>query len=96
MAVTTLPETCYSTLPSTGELIIIKRGERGYYKTDYPTGDKEETRFLADERNGILEVTKAQEAAMLAGSMFGWDVPAADPASYDADGNPIKRERESE
>lgn len=29
-----LPEQCYSVLPDTGELIIIKKGESGYYRTD--------------------------------------------------------------
>ena len=26
-----LPETCFSILPSSGQLIIIRCGERGYY-----------------------------------------------------------------
>ena len=38
-------------------------------------------------------MTKAQTAAMLAGSMFGWEAPAADPKNYDEQGQPIKPKR---
>ena len=43
-----------------------------------------------DECNESGGVSKAQAAAMLAGSMFGWEVPAADPKNYDEQGQPIK------
>lgn len=46
----------------------------------------EESRALVEEYNRNLGVTKAQEAAMKAGSMFGFQVPAADPKNYDVDG----------
>ena len=32
-----LPEVCYSILPSTGDVIIIKHGESGYYRCEYST-----------------------------------------------------------
>lgn len=85
-----LPEMCYSTMPSSGELIIIKRGEPGYYRCEFSTDDKAYNHEFADDRNVKLGVNKAQEAAMLAGSMYGWDVPGADPKNYDDKGVPIR------
>ena len=78
-----LPEVCFSILPSTGDVIIIKHGESGYYRCEYSTEDKAFNREFANDRNANLGVSKAQVEAMLAGSMYGWDVPAADPNSYD-------------
>ena len=46
-----LPELCFSTLRTTGQLICIKRGESGYYLSDWDTGDKERNVELADEMN---------------------------------------------
>ena len=77
-----LPELCFSTLRTTGQLICIKRGESGYYPSDWDTGDKERNVELADELNENLGVTPAQRQAMEIGSMAGWDVPGADPGSY--------------
>lgn len=85
-----LPEKCYSTLLDTGAVVILKRGETGYYKTDIPYSTKEEARELVSEYNGKLGVTKAQEEAMRAGSMFGFQVPGADPKNYDENGQAIK------
>ena len=46
----------------------------------------EESRALVDEYNRKLGVTKPQEEAMKAGSMFGFQVHAADPKNYDENG----------
>jgi len=49
---------------------------------------------LVDEQNAKMGVSRAQEEAMKAGSMFGWDVPAADPKNYDDAGKPIPARHE--
>jgi len=85
-----LPEKCYAVLPSSNEIITIKHGEDGYFHTDKYGHDRAHAQAIVDEYNGQLNVTKAQAAAMLAGSMFGWEVPAADPKNYDKQGQPIK------
>lgn len=90
----TLPDKCYSTLIDTGLVVILKRGETGFYKTNIPFSSKKEAQALADEYNKKLGVTKAQAEAMKAGSMFGWACPAADPKNYDEQGQPIKPKRQ--
>jgi hypothetical protein len=82
-----LPKICFSTLPSTGELILIWRNGREYTPSSNSTGNRGINRFNADSQNSLRDITRAQEEAMLAGLIFGWDKPAAKPWNYDMDGN---------
>ncbi len=88
-----LPEKCYSVAPDSDKIIIVTRGETGFEAA----GVNAEGMTCcegADKLNEVMGITKAQEAAMLAGSMFGWDTPAADPKSYDERGQ-LKRANRS-
>lgn len=85
-----MPELCYTLLPSSGEVIKVFRGDRGYTPLKIPSVDSAAARKFADDMNRRLGVSKAQESAMLAGSMFGWNVPAANPQNYDDKGTPRK------
>lgn len=89
----TLPDKCYAVLPGSDEIIIVKKGEKGYYRTDKYGHDRADAISIVNESNTGGGVTRAQAAAMLAGSMFGWDTPAADPQNYDGQGQPIKPRR---
>lgn len=82
-----LPEMCWTVLESTNELIVVKRGVRGYIpqREDVLPYEVKNKDFL----NERLGVTKGQEKAMKSGSMFGWHVPASNPANYDEEGNYI-------
>lgn len=85
-----LPDRCFSTLPSSGELIMITKGEKGYRKCADSSPHREQNEMIAARHNGRMGVTPQQAAAMLGGSMFGWATPAARTSSYDVKGQPIK------
>ena len=85
-----LPPICYSILPSTGEVIQIDRWQKGYTATSFNDGNRAENEAIKDKFNEKLGVSKAQEQAMLAGSMIRWDSIAAKPKSYDENGKAIK------
>lgn len=89
-----LPEKCFSALESTGEIITITKGGNGYTPTGQYPQEGVSPKEAAAALNDAAGITRAQEAAMVAGSMFGWDTPAADPKNYDAKGVPIKNHRE--
>ena len=65
----------------------------GHYFSDLFSAQKdlvaraqEEVQYLEEQRQNAV----GQEAAMLAGSMFGWQTPAADPKNYDEQGEPVR------
>ena len=67
----------------------VAKSEKGYLPSDMQIKGKS-NQEVAEIANHASGVTKAQEAAMLAGSMFGWQTPAADPKNYDEQGQPIR------
>lgn len=81
-----LPEYSFAVLKANNnEVIMIHRYQKGYS----PTREGNEPWYgqeTADEMNRKHGITKAQAKAMEAGSMFGWNIPAANPAFYNEDG----------
>ena len=71
---TKLPKLCAARSPSDNSPILIRRGETGYYpyRRDLDV----------DVFNARHGVTPAQREAMLYGSCFGWEAPAADPDNH--------------
>ena len=89
-----LPPLCLAIEPSSGNLINIKRCICGYFLSDRNIpGEREYNLETAEHANKRLGVTKAQATAMVAGSMFGWNCPAADPKSYDENSKMIPPRR---
>ena len=58
-------------------------------------GSKAEIDKRIAELNQYHGADKAQIAAMEAGSLFGWHIPAANPNMYDENGLPRKRKKEN-
>lgn len=85
-----VPEFCYTVIKSTGEFAMLHRGKKGYSPIDISLAANPNIRDLADVLNRQFGVSKAQETAMVAGSLLGWDNPAADPSCYDENGISIK------
>lgn len=80
------PDYCFICLKTSNEVVVVHPYTKGYSPTR--EGNQpwygQETADLANAERGI---TKAQARAMEMGSMFGWDIPAADPDNYDEEGN---------
>ena len=91
-----LPWSCYGAHPSDGTLILIRRDTSGYWPAEgYSMGPFDTWSLVADFLNEKRGVTKAQRAAMEAGSLFGFDTAAADPTRYDDQGQFLTRSRKA-
>ena len=90
-----LPESCYIYLPTEHCIGIVNKGEEGYYRTGIGVlPSREQNEEHVDELNAERKVSKAQAAAMSAGSMFGWHTKAADPTNYNENGQLIKKNKD--
>jgi len=72
-----LPQKCVAPHPYDGSFIIIKTGEMGFYPAPMITSQE-----LADKMNASWGVSAAHIEAMVSGSCFGWEVPAANVDNY--------------
>lgn len=82
-----LPSFCYTfirTNPPGERIGLIKRGQTGYYKTDFdfPLTPADAAADLVSRLNKKMQITEEQVSAMEAGSLFGFDVPGANPCAY--------------
>lgn len=89
-AAESLPELCYVFIAChiPGQRIsILKRGERGRYTTTLDSADLsvKDAKALTDAYNARLGVQAHHKAAMLHGSLFGFETAGANPSLYDPD-----------
>ena len=81
-----LPDQCFAFVESENRIAVIKKGESGYYPIESDGKDAEQNKAFTKLLNAQNGVSPKQAEAMKAGSMFGWDTPAADPKNYDDKG----------
>ena len=84
-----LPEKCFSITSAADEVVIITKGEMSH-RLAGAHAEGVTAREGATAANEAMGVTRAQEAAMLFGSIYGWNKPGADPNYYNEQGEPIK------
>lgn len=77
-----LPEVCYAVEITSGNTIILKKGENGYHDPQYGVQGEEAVNHFNDR----MGVTRQQRAAMEFGSIIGYHLPGANPDIYDATG----------
>lgn len=83
-----LPEYCYSLNNVNGDIIKICSGMSGYYPQQQfayikRLCESKTNAEVVNDLNNSLGVTLIQREAMEIGSMFGWEVPGANPDNYD-------------
>src|SRR5699024_8822613 len=83
-----LPDKCYSILESTGEMILITKGKKGYTPTGIPD-EKITHREAANAANKAAGVAKVHEKEMVVDAMSGWDNPGAENNNYNEIEEPI-------
>ena len=74
-----LPDMCYGVLPSDNSIIIVKKGEQGYYPTDYSDmveGETYDERYqsaneIVNKLNAEIDITPDQRFTMEIRSMNG-------------------------
>lgn len=83
-----LPEVCYAYLEGENQIVGLLLGRPGYRLPsnlpDALVSDPAPVEAMAwvERQNAKLGVTPAQREAMLAGSLFGWHLPIADPDNF--------------
>ena len=88
-----LPHKAYVYVESDNRIGVVTKGEMGYKPLDVRFRNKTEAVDYIDTNNRKLGISISQSEAMKCGSMFGWDVPLANPINYDERGNFINQIR---
>lgn len=91
-----LPDISYVYDEGNNTIGIVEKGIHGCYIIQSENSEEpvETIKQRITNLNRELGVTPAQEKAMQAGSIYGWDKPVADPKNYTEDGKFIKNHKE--
>ena len=91
-----LPEKVYHYTNDSKSIEVIVKGADKSYEIKAPYTDNQKNKDYANSLNNELGVTKKQVAAMVVGSILGWDVNGSDPRYYDNEGMFIRNPRSND